>query len=222
MLTQESGLGVGVVNGVLYAVGGGGCTFGGAHAVVEAYDPGTNAWTPKAPMPTPRVFHGVGVVNGVLYAVGGIAPAGYLATNEAFTPPNVPFAAFAPKVDITLGPLANDDEFAIKATFTLGSGSDGIIPPTEAVLKVGSFATTIPSGSFTLKPAKNKKPAQFTFEGIIDGVKLEAKITQLGDNSFEFKAEGIGVNLTGTVNPVKVELILGDDKGSTEVTATFD
>jgi hypothetical protein len=70
MPTARVGLGVGVVNAVLYAVGGiggGGSTFFGT---VEAYDP-TNSWTTKVSMPTPRALFAVGVVNGVLYAVGG-------------------------------------------------------------------------------------------------------------------------------------------------------
>jgi hypothetical protein len=135
---------------------------------------------------------------------------------------NVPFDAFAPTVGITLGPLANDDEFKIKATLTLGTSSNGIAPLTEAVtIQVGSFSATIPSGSFKFKPATKKQPAQYTFAGIIDGVTLTAKITPLGSNSFEFKTEGIGVDLTGTVNPVTVGLILGNDQGSAEVTAVF-
>ena len=80
MPTARWHLAVGVVNGVLYAVGG---TDGsGSMATVEAYDPVTNRWTTKAPMPTPRTELGVGVVNGVLYAVGG----DYLGTVEAFDP----------------------------------------------------------------------------------------------------------------------------------------
>ena len=135
---------------------------------------------------------------------------------------NVSFAAFAPTVVITLGPLGNDDEFTIKATLTLGTSSDGIAPLTEAVtIHVGSVSATIPAGSFTFKPAKKKQPAQYTFAGIIDGVTLTAKITPLGSNSFEFKAEGIGVELTGTVNPVTVGLILGNDQGSATVTAVI-
>lgn len=136
---------------------------------------------------------------------------------------NVSFAAFDPKVEITLGPLANDDKFEVKATLILGTSSNGIAPLTEAVtIQVGSFSTTIPAGSFKFKPATLKKPAQFTFEGIIDGVKLEAKITPLGANSFDLKAKGQGLNLTGTVNPVTVGLTIGNDQGSAAVTATFE
>ena len=141
----------------------------------------------------------------------------------------VPFAAFAAKVEIELGPLANDDKFELKSTFTLGSGSDGIDPLTEDVaFQVGTFSTTIPAGSFKFRPAepgkkgKPGKPARWTVEGMIDGGDLEAKITDLGGGSFEFKAEGEGADLTGTANPVTVKLKIGDDEGSTTVTANDD
>lgn len=209
-----------VINGLLYVVGGSNGTT--TMATVEVYDPVSNTWTPQASMPTARSFPAAGVVNGTLYAVGGSSSSGsLLATNEAFTP-LVSFATFSPKVEITLGPLGNDDEFTINATLTLGTSSDGIAPLTEAVtIHVGSVSATIPAGSFTFKPAKKKQPEQYTFAGIIDGVTLTAKITPLGSNSFEFRAEGIGVELTGTVNPVNVGLILGNDQGSAEVTAAI-
>jgi N-acetylneuraminic acid mutarotase len=94
MPTPRFGLAVGVVNGILYAVGG----YDRSNvpvATVEAYDPATNTWTPRAPMPTARSSPGVGVVNGVLYAVGGVdrngvggngTPDGRLATVEAYDP----------------------------------------------------------------------------------------------------------------------------------------
>ena len=78
------GFGVGVVNGILYALGGYGG--GGWTTTVEAYSPMSNTWTTKAPMPTARASLGVGVVNGILYAVGGSNSSGYLATVEAFDP----------------------------------------------------------------------------------------------------------------------------------------
>jgi hypothetical protein len=80
MPTARTNFGVGVVNGALYAVGG--VNTSSVLATVEAYDPISNTWTPKAPMPTARTYLGVGVVNGVLYAVGG----GILATVEAYIP----------------------------------------------------------------------------------------------------------------------------------------
>jgi N-acetylneuraminic acid mutarotase len=80
--TPRRELAVGVVNGVLYAVGG----WNGSNlTTVEAYDPATNTWTAKAAMPTPRNGLAVGVVNGVLYAVGGFN-GGYLSTVEAYDP----------------------------------------------------------------------------------------------------------------------------------------
>ena len=70
MPTGRSNLGVAVVNGVLYAIGGNGPSLVPL-ATVEAYDPMTNTWTSKAPMPTVRWGLEVAVVNGVIYAIGG-------------------------------------------------------------------------------------------------------------------------------------------------------
>lgn len=68
MLTPRTSLGVGVLNGIVYAVGG---WNGEPVAAVEAYDPATDTWTAKAPLPTPRYDLAVTVVDGVLYAIGG-------------------------------------------------------------------------------------------------------------------------------------------------------
>jgi N-acetylneuraminic acid mutarotase len=77
---------VGVVKGILYAVGG---------DVDEspkysnyAYNPVTDSWTKKAGMPGGRSDLGAGVINGILYAVGGwhylLGPA--LAAVDAYDP----------------------------------------------------------------------------------------------------------------------------------------
>src|SRR2546423_6378133 len=88
MPTPRFGLGVGVVNGIIYAVGGVGP--GGSGTVVtgavEAYDPVSNTWTAKAPMPTPRGGVALGVVNGLLYAVGGEGSGGPLTVVEVYDP----------------------------------------------------------------------------------------------------------------------------------------
>lgn len=48
----------------------------GAVADVDAYDPATNTWSGRAPMPDARSRAGAGVVDGILYVVGGSDPTG--------------------------------------------------------------------------------------------------------------------------------------------------
>ena len=84
LCTGRSELGVGVVNGILYAVGG--ATNTSVVNTVEAYDLTKNTWTTTAPMPTVRRFLGIGVLNGFLYAIGGQYNSGDLGTNEAYQP----------------------------------------------------------------------------------------------------------------------------------------
>src|SRR3989442_12645885 len=67
MPTPRTGLAVGVVNGILYAVGGSAKSGKNNNYLntVEAYDPATNRGTAKAPMLAPRASFGVGDVNGI-------------------------------------------------------------------------------------------------------------------------------------------------------------
>jgi N-acetylneuraminic acid mutarotase len=89
MPTGRKGHAVAVVNGMLYAIGG--FHLDPVHGIglylstVEAYDPATNTWSTKAPMPTPRVWTSAGVVNGIIYVVGGANGPG-VATVEAYDP----------------------------------------------------------------------------------------------------------------------------------------
>lgn len=108
-----------------------------------------------------------------------------------------------------------DDEFKMTATFTLGSGSNGIDPLKEAVtVQVGTYSTTIPSGSF------KQRKGRFVFEGTINGVQLEAVLRSLIlGNDYELRIEGNGADLTGTKNPVTVSVTIGDDGGSESITA---
>ena len=85
MQMRRSNFGVGVVNGILYAMGGNDNNRG-VDATLEAYNPATNTWTTKAPMPTARLSFGVGVVNGILYALGGSNSTSILASVDAYDP----------------------------------------------------------------------------------------------------------------------------------------
>ena len=68
--TIRRNLGVAVVNGKIYAIGGTG--EGGYLNTNEEYDPATNTWTTKTPMPTPRSDFGIAVFQNKIYCIGGI------------------------------------------------------------------------------------------------------------------------------------------------------
>ena len=43
----------------------------------EVYDPKTNSWESKAPLPTPRQGPGIGCINGKIFAIGGAISSAY-------------------------------------------------------------------------------------------------------------------------------------------------
>jgi len=60
-----------VVDGKIYAIGGGARYGQGALRTVEEYDPATDTWTTKSEMPTARQCPSSSVVNGKIYTIGG-------------------------------------------------------------------------------------------------------------------------------------------------------
>jgi hypothetical protein len=90
MHVARFGLGVAVVNGKIYAIGGstrsgGGGTrngklpvTGGVVGTNEVYDPATDTWTTKKPMPTPRQYFATAVYQNKIYCIDG--------TNEVYDP----------------------------------------------------------------------------------------------------------------------------------------
>lgn len=76
MPTARQGLSTSVVNGKIYAIGG----LAGfsrsyssveTYSTVEEYNPATDNWTTKSPMPTSRGSHSANVVDGKIYIIGG-------------------------------------------------------------------------------------------------------------------------------------------------------
>jgi N-acetylneuraminic acid mutarotase len=119
MRTTQDGAAAGVVNGILYVVGGSGPS--GIVATVEAYDPAApNAdnllssqlnrslsWTIKAAMPTARSEATAGVVNGILYVVGGTDRHGYAgAAVEAYDPATNTWTTKAPMLARCYAPVS--------------------------------------------------------------------------------------------------------------------
>lgn len=71
--TNRAGASAGVIDGKLYVVGGcinSDCRIGITN-ILEVYDPATDTWASKTPMPTPRSAMATGVIAGKLYVAGG-------------------------------------------------------------------------------------------------------------------------------------------------------
>lgn len=90
-------------DGRIYVLGGTSGTVGDGAALalntVEAYDPATNTWSARAPMPTAR--YGLAAVSGPdgrIYAIGGCCTAGgaYVSTVEAYDPTSNTWTTAAP------------------------------------------------------------------------------------------------------------------------------
>jgi N-acetylneuraminic acid mutarotase len=69
MPTARSGLGVAVVDGKIYAIGG--QNGEGVLNITGEYDPVTNEWTSKTSMPTARSDFGIAVYQNKIYVIGG-------------------------------------------------------------------------------------------------------------------------------------------------------
>ncbi|MCL4429998.1 MAG: hypothetical protein M1167_04520 [Chloroflexi bacterium] len=85
MPTARGGVGIAVVNGKIYAIGG----LNGNNQPVsttEEYDPQTNGWTSEMPMPTPRSGFAIAVYQNKIYCIGGTVGNGYVGNNEVFDP----------------------------------------------------------------------------------------------------------------------------------------
>jgi hypothetical protein len=115
-----------------------------------------------------------------------IAVAGPGAIAIVAPPHAVPFLSFDARLNIHLADSPNQDAFSLWSSFILsGATNDGIHPDTEPVkLQVGPFTPTIPVGSF--KP--HQEGRSYTFEGVINGVHLKARIETRGCFSYAFHA----------------------------------
>jgi N-acetylneuraminic acid mutarotase len=90
MHVARGGLGVAVVNGKIYAIGGSTDdgnwpANGGLVGTNEQYDPATDTWTLKEPMPTPRYGFAIATYQNKIYCIGGKNNA-ITGANEVYDP----------------------------------------------------------------------------------------------------------------------------------------
>jgi N-acetylneuraminic acid mutarotase len=93
IITSRRGLGVAVVEGKIYAIGGGNDWISPYLGTNEMYDPATDTWTTKASMPTPRKNFAIAVYKNKIYCISGESgydPEGlggiYSEVNEVYDP----------------------------------------------------------------------------------------------------------------------------------------
>jgi len=155
MQEARAGLGVAVVNGRIYAIGGynsqidGQTHFYGTINATEEYDPATNTWTTKASMPTPRASFAIAVCDSKIYVIGGYIK---LTSGSSSQLTNIT-EAYDPAADTwetrASMPTARDGLEANvvdgKIYLIGGVGADGIIGVTEVYDPVAdSWATMTP------------------------------------------------------------------------------
>jgi len=93
MHSGRGGAGVAEVNEIIYAIGGqhtnnvSGTEFKTIiFNAVEAYDPATDTWVEKSPMPTSRSSFGTAVFQNKIYCIGGSTERGEIGVNEVYDP----------------------------------------------------------------------------------------------------------------------------------------
>lgn len=92
-------VGIGVAGGRVYVIGGymqSGLTVWHPVATVYAYDPTTDSWAERAPMPTPRGALSVSEHEGKLYAIGGYDRKTNSAAVEVYDPERNTWASRTP------------------------------------------------------------------------------------------------------------------------------
>lgn len=100
MPTPRFMLAAGVIDDILYAVGGNRSYSDNSPTelpTLESYDMKTKKWIKLADMPTPRAQLGAGVVNGKLYAIGGQGVRGKIGEKYEFQLPTL--EVYDPKTD---------------------------------------------------------------------------------------------------------------------------
>ena len=123
---------------------------------------------------------------------------------------SVPFSSFSVQLDTTSGPPPG---FQVNALFTQGDGAAAIDPVAQGMtLTVGTYTGTIPPGSFVVT-----KKGLWVYNGTINGVSLQVRLSQTGTSSYQLQVDATGVDLTTITNPVTVTLTLGSNDGTTQV-----
>ncbi len=93
---QRDHMGVAVVDGKIYAIAGRMDSYDFNTSLNAVYDPQSDAWSFRAPLPTPRSGPSCAYIGGKILVFGGEATARVFGVNEAYDPKTDGWEAFAP------------------------------------------------------------------------------------------------------------------------------
>lgn len=122
-----------------------------------------------------------------------------------------PFAEFDLQVfDLVLKNGApSSDQCLLGGRLRLSEGSDGLLPLMEEVtLRVGSFAATIPAGSFSVAGS------EYSWHGNLDGAVVGVIFEEEAADTYTFAIAVGSIELGGLSDPMTVRLNIGDDGGA--------
>lgn len=136
----------GVINGQFYVAGGtsgsGSSTIG--LNTVESYNPATNTWTARAPLPATRSFGASAVVNGIWYVIGGDSNgSGLTGTVFAYDPATDTWTQKAPLP----APRSNAAAAVVNGLLYVVGGGQAVGPADGAVLVYDPATDSWSSGS---------------------------------------------------------------------------
>jgi N-acetylneuraminic acid mutarotase len=173
-------MGVAAFKGRIYVFGGG-VNDAADRGVVEAYDPVTDTWTIKRPMPTPRVHTSVGVIGGLIYVVGGwMYEIGTVATVDAYDPATDTWISKASLPEIRSAKIAVIDGmlYAIGGEgvdgYSLGTveaydpATDTWTPRQSMPNSRGAFGIGVINGAIYVAGGANSSDSSFTYLSNLD------------------------------------------------------
>jgi N-acetylneuraminic acid mutarotase len=225
--TIRRDLGVAVVDGKIYAIGG--RNDNGQLSTNEEYDPFTDTWTTKKPMPTPRSDFGIAVVQNKIYCIGGIIDFDWsghgkgilCAVNEVYDPETDTWENRTSMPTERQRPLANAVNGKI---YLIGGFQYRDLPPPQTTIQLGVNEVYDPeTDSWTTKtpmPNTSYEPVSTSLNNKIYAISgFQSSSTQIYDAESDTWSQGAAIPTavglagagatTGKMAPKRVYVIGG-------------
>ncbi|MGB5015466.1 MAG: kelch repeat-containing protein, partial [Pyrinomonadaceae bacterium] len=230
--TARKNMTVGEINGNIYAVGGYDSKTG-FRSVNEAYNPATDTWKKRAPMPTARETRATNnaVVDGKLYVIGGNAGGHCSDRNEMYDPAKDIWSAKAqmPTPRCHLAVVAHNGLiFAIGGTNTSGSIKYSALEIYDPVQDVWTIAPPMPTGRQDLGAVAiddviyavgGGNPA-FSLDGELDTLEAYDPLTMTWSTRSPMVSRRIGFS-AGVLNGMLV-VVGGSSENAIETAEAYD